>query len=179
MRRLLCLSTTARGARSLRGDPHDANIYGHATYREGHMQRRILFIIGPALLGALTLGAQQNTTPKPAAKPQAKEAAKPAAKEDEAALRKQAKVTEAAAKATALAAVPGATVKSGELEKEKGKLIWSFDLTVPGKKGIEEVNVDAMTGKVIAKEHEDAKAEKAEAKAEMAEKKANAPAKKP
>jgi len=127
--------------------------------------------------------AQQASAPKPAAKPEAKQAAKPeaapAAKEDEAALRKQAKITEAAAKATALAAVPGATVKSSELEKEKGKLIWSFDLTVAGKKGVEEVNVDAMTGKVIAKEHEDAKAEKAEAKAEKAEKKPSTLPKKP
>lgn len=136
-------------------------------------------IVMALVIAAASVGsAQQPAAPKPAPKPEAKQAAKPeakpAAKDDQAALRTKAKITEAAAEATALAAVPGATVKSSELENEKGKLIWSFDLTVAGKKGIEEVNVDAMTGKMIAKEHEDEKAEKAEAKAEKAEKAAKA-----
>ncbi len=100
---------------------------------------------------------------------------------EEAALRAQAKVSEEAARATALTAVPNAKVKSSEIEKENGKLIWSFDLSVPGKKGIEEVNVDAVTGKVIAKEHEDAKAERAEAAADANASKAktNNPVRKP
>jgi len=140
---------------------------------------RTRIVMALVMVAASVGSAQQPATPKSASKPEAKQAAKPAIKENEAALRRQAKITEEAAKATALAAVPGATVKSSEVEKENGKLIWSFDLTVPGKKGIEEVNIDAMTGKVIAKEHEDAKAEKAETKAEKAEKKANAPTKKP
>jgi uncharacterized membrane protein YkoI len=50
--------------------------------------------------------------------------------------------------------MPGGTVKEGELEKEKGKLIWSFDLTTPGSKGITEVNVDALTGDVVSVEKE-------------------------
>ena len=65
---------------------------------------------------------------------------------------------------------------SGELEEEKGKLISSFDIKVAGKSGIEEVNVDARTGDVIAHEHETPKAEQAEAKAERAEKQATKPA---
>ena len=148
--------------------------------------QRFPFVVALAIAAATataSAAAQQPAAPKSMAKPEAKQTAKPeaksVAKEDQAALRNQAKVTEEAAKATALAAVPGASVKSSELENEKGKLIWSFDLTIPGKKGIEEVNVDAMTGKVIAKEHEDAKAEKAEAKAEKAEKKPNTSPKKP
>lgn len=133
------------------------------------MQRRILLLAG-LVLGAASLGAQQPTAT-------AKQA--PKISKEETALRAQAKVSEDAAKAAALAAVPGATVKSSELEREKGKLIWSFDLAAPGKKGVEEVHVDAMTGKVIAREHEDAKAERAEAKAEKAEKKTNTSPKKP
>ena len=49
----------------------------------------------------------------------------------------------------ALDRVPGGTIKEAELEKEKGKLIWSFDIAIPGTKDITEVNVDAMTGAVI------------------------------
>jgi len=33
-------------------------------------------------------------------------------------------------------------------------LIWSFDLTVAGKPGVEEVEVDALTGKIVGVEHE-------------------------
>ncbi|HEY0554796.1 MAG TPA: PepSY domain-containing protein [Thermoanaerobaculia bacterium] len=78
-------------------------------------------------------------------------------------LAKDAKITLDAARATALAKVPNGTVRSEELEKEHGKLIYSFDIAVPGKTGIEEVNVSAVTGKVINKHHESAKDEKKEA----------------
>ncbi|MHB8519993.1 MAG: PepSY domain-containing protein [Limisphaerales bacterium] len=44
----------------------------------------------------------------------------------EANLQAQAKVSQADAQATALAQVPNGTVKDSELEKEKGKLIWSL-----------------------------------------------------
>ena len=68
----------------------------------------------------------------------------------EAKLMAEAKVSKEAAQASALAKVPGGTVKDGELEKEKGKLIWSFDIAIPDSKDIKEVAVDAMTGDVIA-----------------------------
>ncbi len=64
-------------------------------------------------------------------------------------LRSQAKVSEADARATALAKVPGGTIKEGELERENGHLQWSFDVSVPGEKEITEVNVDAVSGDVI------------------------------
>ena len=60
-----------------------------------------------------------------------------------------AKISKEAAQASALAKVPGGTVKDGELEKEKGKWIWSFDIAVPDSKDIKEVAVDAMTGEVL------------------------------
>lgn len=72
------------------------------------------------------------------------------------------KITTDAATTTALALVPGGRVKSHELEREHGHLIYSFDIEVPGKPGIEEVNVDAMTGKVLAHQHETPKAERKE-----------------
>ena len=75
---------------------------------------------------------------------------------------KQAKISLETARATALAKVPHGEVRSEELEKEHGKLIYSFDIAVPGKSGVEEVNVDAVSGKVLAVEHESARAEKQE-----------------
>jgi uncharacterized membrane protein YkoI len=89
---------------------------------------------------------------------------KPAVRSDVPAdLAKQAKISLDAARATALAKVPNGEVRSEELEKEHGKLIYSFDIAVPGKPGIEEVNVSAITGKVLAKHHESAREEKKEA----------------
>ena len=98
------------------------------------------------------------------------QATKPAAN-SQAALRREAKIAEADARKTALAAVPGGRVRSHELEREKGKLIYSYDIKVAGKPGIEEVNVDAMTGAIVAQQHESAKAEAKERKAEAKEKK--------
>jgi uncharacterized membrane protein YkoI len=65
-------------------------------------------------------------------------------------LESEAKISKTVAQATALAKVPGGTVKDAELEKENGKLIWSFDVTIPDSKDIKEVAVDAMTGDVIS-----------------------------
>jgi len=84
-------------------------------------------------------------------------------------LKAEAKVSEADAIATAEKEVPDGKIESGEIEREGGKLIYSFDIKVPKKSGVEEVNVDAMTGTVVKKEHESAKAEKAEMKKEAAE----------
>lgn len=77
----------------------------------------------------------------------------------------EAKVSKDDAQKTALAKVPNGTIKEGELEKEKGKLIWTFDLTTPDTKDITEVNVDAMTGEVVAVEKESAESEAKEADA--------------
>ena len=65
-------------------------------------------------------------------------------------LKAEAKITEAEARATALAKVPDGTIKEAELEREKGKLIWSFDIARPETKDITEVNVDAKTGEIVA-----------------------------
>ncbi len=81
----------------------------------------------------------------------------------------QAKVSREDAEKTALAKVPGGTIKDGELEKEKGKLIWSFDITTPDSKDITEVNVCAISGAVLSVEKESPK-EAAKEKAEDAKK---------
>ena len=86
-------------------------------------------------------------------------------------LRKEAKITEAEARKTALASVPGGKVQSHELEREKGRLIYSYEIKVAGKPGVEEVNVDAKTGEVVTHEHENAKDEAKEKKTESKAKK--------
>ena len=82
---------------------------------------------------------------------------------------KQAKVTCAAAKMSALAKVPGGKVKSSELEVEKGTLIWSFDLVSEGKTGVDEVQIDAKTGAIVSVVHETKEQDAAEAKADEAQ----------
>jgi uncharacterized membrane protein YkoI len=76
---------------------------------------------------------------------------------------KDAKISKAEAQKIALARVHNGTIKESELENEKGKLIWSFDVATPGTKNITEVNVDAITGEIIAVDIETPEKEKAEA----------------
>jgi uncharacterized membrane protein YkoI len=86
-------------------------------------------------------------------------------------LAKAAKITEAAAAATAQARLPKAKIEGVELERENGKLMYSYDLKTAGKSGIDEVNIDAITGKIIAVAHETPATEKKEAAAEAKAKK--------
>ena len=119
-----------------------------------------------AMTGAMIEHAHE--TPADEAKEKAADAKKaaPTAEESQTALMKEAKVTEAAALATALKEVPGGKVQEKELERENGKLIYSIILKVAGKAGVEEINVDAMTGAIVNKEHEnDAKPAPAKAPA--------------
>jgi hypothetical protein len=89
-----------------------------------------------------------------------------------AALAKRAKVTEPEAAAAVLARVPKGQIEAMELEEEGGKFIYSYDVKTPGKSGIDEVHVDAMTGKVVKLVHETAAMEKKEAAVDAKEKKA-------
>lgn len=90
------------------------------------------------------------------------QAAKPM-KEDKPGQLAQAKITPAAARATALGRVKGAVIQEEGIEHEDGRLVYSFDMKVAGESGIEEVLVDAMTGAVVSVEHETPADEKAEA----------------
>ena len=83
------------------------------------------------------------------------------ARADNAALLKEAKISEAKAREIALKQAPG-TVKSSELEKEKGTLVWSFDITNAKGGGITEVLVSAIDGHIVETKAETAKAEAAE-----------------
>lgn len=72
------------------------------------------------------------------------------------------KFPEARARAIALAKVPHGKVVAEEVEREHGILIYSYELKVPGKPGVQEVNINANTGRLVGIEHEGAKQEKAE-----------------
>ena len=78
----------------------------------------------------------------------------------------EARVSKDDAEKTALAKVPNGIIKEAEIEKEHGKLIWSFDVATPDTKDITEVNVDANTGAVVSVAKESAENEAKEAEGE-------------
>jgi uncharacterized membrane protein YkoI len=125
--------------------------------------RKILaFAIAALLLGVGSLAAQDVKV-----------------KENKPGQLKKAKVTAEQAIATAQAKLPNAKIDAAEIEEEGGKLIYSFDFKTAGKSGIDEVNIDAMTGKLVGKvTHESPADEAKEAKADSA-KAATKAAKKP
>jgi len=94
-------------------------------------------------------------------------------KTSQAALSKEAKISMEQAQRTALAKEAG-KIQSKEIEREKGKLIYSFDIKMAD--GIHEVNIDAMTGEVLEDTVESAAAE---AKEKAADKKQEKKSEKP
>lgn len=63
-------------------------------------------------------------------------------------------VTADSARKLALAQVPNGRIDEEEIEEEHGKLVFSFDIKVPGKTGVDEVLIDARTGALVSKSHE-------------------------
>jgi len=122
------------------------------------MIRKLLFLM------VMPLGAafSQQTPPSQAAPPKPQVTVKAARPE----YRTQAKITPQVATDSALARFPGAQVQEAELEKEHGRLVYSFDLRAPNRSGEEEVQVDARSGKVVSVEHESSAAEAKEHAAE-------------
>ena len=85
-------------------------------------------------------------------------------------LLKQARVTKHQAKKIALARVKRGAIKCVELEKENGVLIWSVDVTQPGKRDLTDVWVDATTAKITAVQVETPITEKEEVAEQKAKK---------
>jgi hypothetical protein len=95
-------------------------------------------------------------------------AAQPTYKRDiPADLATQAKISEVTAVSTALGTVPNGTVTSVGLEQKHKRLFYSVDIQSPARSGVEEVRVNANTGKVMKHHHESAKTEAKESAAEM------------
>lgn len=101
--------------------------------------------------------------------PAALQAAKTHKTETQAQMQKEAKISMDEAKEIALKKVPGGKIDSAELEREHGKLIYSFDIKTK-ESGVTEVNVNAIDGKIVAVQKENAAKEAAEKKQEAKEK---------
>jgi uncharacterized membrane protein YkoI len=101
---------------------------------------------------AVMFGSSQKDQPK-----------KIEAKESKSDLQKEAKISMKQARSIALKKVSG-KIKSSELEREDGKLLYTFDIKTG--KGITEVHVDAITGEILKVEQETAAKEAAEKKLE-------------
>jgi uncharacterized membrane protein YkoI len=71
--------------------------------------------------------------------------------ETEAKLEKQAKISKTQAEHIALEKVPHGSIKSAEIEHEKGRIVWSFDIATPGRRDITEILVDARSGQIVSK----------------------------
>ena len=99
--------------------------------------------------------------------------AKGESEQDQAALAREAKITMDQARATALKRAAG-TVEGSELEREHGRLVYSFDIR-NAKGTIDEVQVSAISGKVVRVEHENKKQEAAEKRKDEREKKRHSP----
>ena len=117
---------------------------------EAIMKMKKRWIITLMIVGALAAAANLTADPT------------------EAELMKEAKITKAQAEKNALAKVAQGTIKNAEIEKEHGKLIWSFDIAKAGTKDITEVHVDAKTGEIAAVEVETPKDQSQEAAADKA-----------
>lgn len=88
--------------------------------------------------------------------------------QDQAALARQAKITMEQARATALKRAPG-NVEGNELEREHGRLVYSFDIR-NAQGTIDEVQVSAINGRIVRVEHENKQQEAAEKRKEEREK---------
>ena len=83
---------------------------------------------------------------------------------------KRANISKAEAEKTALAKVPNGTIQSGELEREHGKLVWSFDISTRRTKNVTEVQVDAKSGDIVSIKVETPADQAAEAAADKSKK---------
>ena len=99
-----------------------------------------LFVLASAL-AANAVDAQTTTAAK-------------TMKEDKPGLLARARVTPDSARRLALAQVANGMIDEEEIEEEHGKLVYSFDIKVRGRRGVEEVQIDALSGAMVSHEHE-------------------------
>src|SRR5256714_13923094 len=113
----------------------------------GSLQKQLY---DPSAISAAVLTASAFTTAAPRARQEGET-------QEQAKLAREAKITKEQAQAVALKRAPG-NVESAELEREHKRLVWSFDIR-NSKGTITEVQVSAITGKVVRVEHENKKQE--------------------
>jgi uncharacterized membrane protein YkoI len=127
-----------------------------------HATPRFALLTTLALTTATVARAQSGA--QPAAQPAAPQTMQ--VKESKPGLLRRATITPDAATRTAMQQVPNGEIREAEIEQEKGKLVYSYDIKAPGKTGIDEVLVDARTGAVVSHTHESPAAEAAEARSD-------------
>jgi hypothetical protein len=115
----------------------------------------VICVAGLLTIGLVNCAQAQTAAPKKSIVP--------------ATLKAQAKISLEDARATAIGKVPG-EIKEEELEKEHGKLVYSFDIQAKGDKDITEVQVSAIDGSIVSVEKEDAASEAKEKQEEQAKK---------
>ena len=119
------------------------------------------------VISLIALGAAFAAPLAAQAKPEKAEKSEKAEKPKKENLKALAKISKDSAKAIALSKVAaGSKVRSSELEREKGTIVYSFDIKVPKQTGVEEILVSAIDGSIVSQEHETPKQEAAEKKAE-------------
>jgi hypothetical protein len=67
----------------------------------------------------------------------------------------QATLSPEQARQKALALAPGGSIIEEEIEEENGRLIYSFELKVPGQERATEVEIDAKTGEILPPDQDD------------------------
>ena len=65
----------------------------------------------------------------------------------------RAKVDQESAKSVALAQVPNGAVAAVQLKVERGTMVYIYDISLPGRTGLEEVRVSAVDGQLVSVQH--------------------------
>lgn len=112
-------------------------------------------VLGIGVFGSIQTVNAQQTKPKTEKKQKQDDDddEKEPTPAEQAKLAKKAKITKEEAQAIALKKVPGEVIES-EIEKEKGKLIWSFDIRSSSDGKIFDVEIDAKDGKILKVEED-------------------------
>jgi uncharacterized membrane protein YkoI len=63
------------------------------------------------------------------------------------------RISQDSARSVALTRVPHGTVAAVDLKTEHGVLVYFYDIAVPGEEGLEELQVSAADGSVVAARH--------------------------
>jgi uncharacterized membrane protein YkoI len=62
----------------------------------------------------------------------------------------QSRITRQRAETAALSLVPGGAIVGGNLERDKGRLLWWFDVSIPGSRNLKAIQIDAYSGAVVS-----------------------------
>ena len=62
----------------------------------------------------------------------------------------QPRITRQQAENAARELVPGGAIVGGNLERDKGRLLWWFDVSIPGSRNVKAIQIDAYTGAVVS-----------------------------